>query len=89
MKLIAIDGDLSATGMSDKAVIIDVTSAQAKLVFDWQEVIKEVQEIFDECDPKDIKEKLTNIRNKQKLLEQKLKSVFSNKYCYRSTWAKV
>jgi hypothetical protein len=84
MKLIAIAGDLAAGGMTSIAATLEVSSRQAKIIFDWQEQTAKCSDALDGTDQSIARAEYA----KMKELEGKI-NCFPNKWAYRSTWAKA
>jgi len=90
MKFIAIDGDLSANGMSDVATEIDVSPFYAKQILLWSELNDQLARAFDDAsDGQSLVAAVKSIKAKQEPVEEKLRAVFTSKWHYRTTWAKV
>lgn len=89
MKLIAINGDLSATGMGNVAKEIEVTDAEALMVCEFQALSTMLMFTLKEDGsyPEEVRSFLYD--RMISIQEQLAVGPFINKYYFRTTWKTV
>lgn len=83
VNIIAVSGDLSENGMGTKASTMTVSDQDWLRIDEYQTLNKTVFYLFNS------NISTTNLRPRIEALEQQLRSVFTSKYHYRSTWRAV